>query len=379
MTPSGPELDRPPQRLVAAVRRGSRRGSSGRRARPGAAAAATGRPPAAAASRDRRRRPAAVDAPPAPAARVDGREHGSTGSLAGEVSRRPAPGRTARGTGCAATSPAVGVELALGAEALLELRDQLLGAVAAAGDVVAHVDHARRARLDARAARRTSPRRRRRRAARQALADVIEAARADPADALLHRAQRRQQQVPPRARRVAAAAQRVSLPLGSRTPPSQPPAAGRGRRRPRRARRRSARRRAGAGPSVSAGSSRARRRARSPARSGVATFSTRTAQALNSAVPDLGSVTSIVSRLTSTSSGKWNVMNASPGRSDGSMRTGRLDRAAPRGDPHDLALLEQQALGVLGRDVERLAAAQRRAVAARSARRCCTSPAGGRS
>src|SRR5258707_6908722 len=57
-------------------------------------------------------------------------------------------------------------------------------------------------------------------------------------------------------------------------------------------------------------------------RSGVVSLSTRTAQALNSAVPLLGSVTSIVSRLVSTWSGKWNVMHVSPGRSDGSMWTG---------------------------------------------------------
>src|SRR6187551_3273626 len=39
-------------------------------------------------------------------------------------------------------------ELALGAEALLDLRDEVLRAVAAAGDVVAHVDDAGRARLE---------------------------------------------------------------------------------------------------------------------------------------------------------------------------------------------------------------------------------------
>lgn len=50
----------------------------------------------------------------------------------------------------------------------------------------------------------------------------------------------------------------------------------------------------------------------------TATRSMRTAAALNSAVPDLGSVASMVSRLVSTSSGKWKVMNTSPGRRDGS-------------------------------------------------------------
>src|ERR1700733_2071259 len=51
-------------------------------------------------------------------------------------------------------------------------------------------------------------------------------------------------------------------------------------------------------------------------------FSTRTAVALNSAVPDFGSVASIVSTLTSTWSGKWKVMKASPGRRPVSRRTG---------------------------------------------------------
>ena len=46
----------------------------------------------------------------------------------------------------------------------------------------------------------------------------------------------------------------------------------------------------------------------------------RSAVALNSAVPDFGSVASIVNRFVSTSSGKWNVMNTSPGRSPRSTR-----------------------------------------------------------
>ena len=45
-------------------------------------------------------------------------------------------------------------------------------------------------------------------------------------------------------------------------------------------------------------------------------FSTRIAAALNSAVPDFGSVASIVRRFVATSSGKCSVMNVSPGRSD---------------------------------------------------------------
>ena len=58
--------------------------------------------------------------------------------------------------------------------------------------------------------------------------------------------------------------------------------------------------------------------------------STRIAVALNSAVPDFGSVALIVSTLVSTSSGKCSVMNASPGRSDGWTRTGAM--TLPRAD-----------------------------------------------
>src|SRR6185437_14969809 len=57
---------------------------------------------------------------------------------------------------------------------------------------------------------------------------------------------------------------------------------------------------------------------------GRGSFSTRIALALNSAVPDFGSVASIVRMFVCTSSGKWNVMNASPGRSVGSIRTGAM-------------------------------------------------------
>jgi hypothetical protein len=55
---------------------------------------------------------------------------------------------------------------------------------------------------------------------------------------------------------------------------------------------------------------------------GSASFSIRIAVALNSAVPDLGSVASIVSKFVATSSWKCRVMNVSPGRSDGSTRIG---------------------------------------------------------
>ena len=44
------------------------------------------------------------------------------------------------------------------------------------------------------------------------------------------------------------------------------------------------------------------------------TASRRIAVALNSAVPDFGSVASIVSTFVATSSGKWRFMNARPGR-----------------------------------------------------------------
>ena len=52
------------------------------------------------------------------------------------------------------------------------------------------------------------------------------------------------------------------------------------------------------------------------------TFSTLIAVALNSAVPAIGSLASMVSRLVSTSSGKLHTMNARPGRRAGSSRTG---------------------------------------------------------
>src|SRR5262249_51380073 len=52
------------------------------------------------------------------------------------------------------------------------------------------------------------------------------------------------------------------------------------------------------------------------------TGSTRTAHALNSAVPDFGSVALIVSRFVMTSSGKWSVMKTTPARRPRSMYTG---------------------------------------------------------
>ena len=72
-------------------------------------------------------------------------------------------------------------------------------------------------------------------------------------------------------------------------------------------------------------------------------------------------------------------MKASPSRSVGSTCTGastlpRRDETRTRSPS-----ASPSALGVLGRDVERLAPPDRRRVAARSGRRCCTSRGGGRS
>jgi hypothetical protein len=87
----------------------------------------------------------------------------------------------------------------------------------------------------------------------------------------------------------------------------------------------------------------------------------RTAAALNSAVPERGSVASIVSRLVSTSSGKWKVMNTRPGRRPGSMRTGASHGAAARRDAHHLAVGDAVSARRRPATVDRLAAAQRRA------------------
>ena len=58
-------------------------------------------------------------------------------------------------------------------------------------------------------------------------------------------------------------------------------------------------------------------------------------------------------------------MKASPGRSDGSIRTGASTEPRRDETAHDLAVGELEPLGVLGREVERLAAVQRRAVEVR--------------
>ena len=58
-------------------------------------------------------------------------------------------------------------------------------------------------------------------------------------------------------------------------------------------------------------------------------------------------------------------MNARPGRSDGSMRTGASTEPRREETRDDLAVRQLQPLGVLRREVERLAAVQRRAVEVR--------------
>ena len=63
-------------------------------------------------------------------------------------------------------------------------------------------------------------------------------------------------------------------------------------------------------------------------------FSMRIAVALNSAVPDLGSVASIVRRFVATSSWKWKVMNVRPGPQALVDAHRHLDLAAAREDPH---------------------------------------------
>ena len=101
-----------------------------------------------------------------------------------------------------------------------------------------------------------------------------------------------------------------------------------------------------------------------PAPAATGSFSIRIAVALNSAVPDFGSVASIVRRFVATSSWKWSVMNVRPGP-EGRVDPDRgLDLAAPRDHADALAFGQAEPLGVLGADVERLAAPQRRRVAA---------------
>ena len=248
------------------------------------------------------------------------------------------------------------------ADRALELLDELGAAAAHARDVGADVGDPGRARLqreqgvEARDAVRLGGR------DGQPAADVAERGRADPADRGLQLVQDGQEQVALRPGRVAATRGVAVGPAGGALP---------GRGRAGRARASTASR------SAAEGSLAVRRRSTQEQASGPAppqrttscgapagSFSTRIALALNSAVPDLGSVASIVRTFVSTSSGKCRVMNASPGRSVSSTRTGATTE--PRRDvtrtrsPGDHA----EALAVLGGEVERLAPAQRRGVAA---------------
>ena len=95
------------------------------------------------------------------------------------------------------------------------------GALAPAGDVVADVQHPPRARHGGEQRVEGGHAVGVRRRHRQPLADVVQRALADPADARLHRLQRGQQQMAPGARLVAAGGGMRVAP-SSRTPPSQP-------------------------------------------------------------------------------------------------------------------------------------------------------------
>ena len=95
-------------------------------------------------------------------------------------------------------------------------------------------------------------------------------------------------------------------------------------------------------------------------------LSIRTAAALYSAVPDFGSVASMVSRLTSTSSGEverheHQILAATSHRGEpaGGHRTAR------RGRPDPFALVDAEVARVGGRDVDRLAETTRAAEPAR--------------
>ena len=112
------------------------------------------------------------------------RQHRGRGAIALAETGAAIPGRGA-----------VFGQLALAAEALLQLGDQLLRAVAAAGDVLADVDDPRRPRVDGEQRVEGGDTVGVGRRDRQPRADVVQAARADPADPLLQRPQCRQQQM----------------------------------------------------------------------------------------------------------------------------------------------------------------------------------------
>ena len=312
-TPVGPELDRRAQRRRSRRARGSRRGWRGRRRPTRRSSTSAGSP----------RLAAPTGASPAPS------DRGVASGVAPASDRR-------RAAGARSHRPRHGL-----GERVAALGRQPRAATASptrAGEVVAHVDDPRAGAARARTARRseatpyasagaTASRRH----------DLVEAARADPARrGRCSGVQRRQQQVAPvrgvAVRRPRSVARRS---VGRPTTPID---------RCRARRRRAAARRRG-------------RTVHEPGRRSVTRdLSTRTAVALNSAVPDLGSVASIVSTLVSTSSGKWNVMNARPGRRPASMRTG-ADHAPRRDD-----------------DPDRLARRRRRARAASSGDRSMVSP-----
>ena len=211
----------------------------------------------------------------------------------------------------------------LRAETLFEGRDQLVRAVTATGQVVADVHDPRRAPLEReqRVERRDAVRVGRRHG--KSLADIVERAGAEPADTLVNRVQDGEQEVAPGSRAVATV---CNLALVVDLPHTAFPARGGG------AEHAVDRRPLGGGghgveqvdvhgPIVPVTGARQRAAAGSSivprcSRVAAAIFSTRIAAALNSAVPDFGSVASMVSTFVSTSSGKCNVMNARPGRSE---------------------------------------------------------------
>ncbi len=289
----------------------------------------------------------------------------SSGALGGdrhERGRRPVAQAEAR-----AAVPGGGAvvgQVALGAEPLLELRDQVVGADALAGQVLADVDHARRPRVDGEhrvegrhavgvGGRHGEPR-----------ADVVERARADPADALLHGPQRRQQLVAAAARRVAAARRGAVV---ERAPDAARPA---GLRRPEQVVDRGA---LGAGrlgvdrmdvhqsPVISAGS--CDLGALGGRRRDDLVHPDRRRLELGRAADRIGGVDREHVRVDLVGEVERHEAEAGPQRAVDVHR--RLDRSAARRDAHDLALLDQQPVGVLRRQVERLAAVQRRVVAVR--------------
>ena len=185
------------------------------------------------------------------------------------------------------------------AEKLFQPPAELRRAGAAADDVVAYVGDARRPFLGGQQGVEGSHAVGLRRGHLQPAAEVVQRRRADPADLILHPVQRRQQQVP----RAAPGAGAADLDAP----------AGRGALQVRAGRRRHRAVQHGVDRGALGGSR--LRRGEAQVHQRAASLSMRTAVALNSAVPDLRSQASMVSRLVSTWSGKCRVMNTSPGRS----------------------------------------------------------------